>query len=333
MIFAMPVNFSLKKEMHQSSTKIRQHGVFMANFKHQGAEIFKVGLAIKFNSGICCMLMKHVQLVGPGISCLNVGRNARTWLLSLAVCILPGISRAATGLTADEIIQKAVTQAEQAGEKAARKDFTYTKVSITEELDSRGKVKDRKEKVFRVHFQRGENYAKLVEVNGKPVGKADSKNQAEAEANTSKMMGGAKPTKGEKTFLTPDVASRYNFKLVGRKIINERESYEIALTPKTSELPESRVVDRLMNRISGTVWIDTQEFELARVDLTLGSEVNLLGGVVGSLKKLVYTMTRTRMADGLWLSSSTSGDFEGRKLIDGKHIKTRSHMTGFKLLS
>jgi len=58
------------------------------------------------------------------------------------------------------------------------------------------------------------------------------------------------------------------------------------------------LVDRLLNRISGTLWIDSDEFELARADIQLRSEVNLLGGVVGTLKKLVYTMTRTRLAEG-----------------------------------
>jgi hypothetical protein len=88
-----------------------------------------------------------------------------------------------------------------------------------------------------------------------------------------------------------------------------------------------------MNRLSGTVWIDAQEFEIARADLQLGSEVTLLGGLAGSLKKLAYTMTRTRMADGIWLNSFSSGDFEGRKLIDSMRIKTKSHATGFKPLS
>jgi len=54
-----------------------------------------------------------------------------------------------------------------------------------------------------------------------------------------------------------------------------------------------------LNRISGTIWIDADEFEIARADVRLGSEVDLLGGVVGSLKKLAYTMTRTRVADGV----------------------------------
>jgi hypothetical protein len=146
------------------------------------------------------------------------------------------------------------------------------------------------------------------------------------------LLGDAKPAKGEKTFLTPEVVARFDFTMVGKAHLNEREAYQITFAPKSPEPPVHRILDRLMNRISGTVWIDAQEFEIARADLHLGSEVTLLGGVAGSLKKLAYSVTRTRVADGIWLNSFSSGDFEGRKLIDALRIKTRSHTTGFKPL-
>jgi len=235
-------------------------------------------------------------------------------------------------LSADAIISKALDRAALAEKQPDQKDFTYTKVSVTEELDARGNVKERKEKVYRVYFQKGATYAKLIEVNGKPLGRADMKTQAENDAATKQVLGDAKPAKGEKTFLTPEVVARFDFKLVAKETINERPAYQIAFAPKTPEPPVHAIIDRLMNRISGTVWIDAQEFEIARADLKLGSEINLLGGVVGSLKKLAYTMTRTRMPDGVWLNTSSNGDFEGRKLIDAMRIKTHSRAIGFKPL-
>jgi len=271
-----------------------------------------------------------------GNSCFAIARKGIPALLLAAlsvVCLSPAFAQDPAPLTADAVIQKAVTQAQQADAKSGQKDFTYTKVSVVEELDSRGKVTERKEKVYRVYFQKGATYAKLVEVNGKAVGKADAAAQAETEASTRKLVGDAKPMKGEKSFLTPEVVARFDFKLVGKGLVNQREAYQITFAPKSPEPAVHRILDRLMNRISGMVWIDAQEFEIARADLQLGSEVTLLGGVAGSLKKLAYTMTRTRVADGIWLNTFSSGDFEGRKLIDAMRIKTKSHMTGFKPLS
>lgn len=252
--------------------------------------------------------------------------------LSLLPALTSLAAEAKPELTADAIIRKAVDRAQLSEKQPDQKDFTYTKVSVTEELDARGNVKERKEKVYKVYFQKGLTYAKLVEVNGRPIGQADMKAQAENDAAARQVLGDAKPTKGEKSFLTPEVVSRFDFKLVGQETINDRLTYQVAFAPKSPEPPVHAILERLMNRISGTVWIDAQEFEMARADLKLGSEVNLLGGVVGSLKKLAYTMTRTRMADGVWLNTSSSGDFEGRKLVDAMRIKTRSHAVGFKPL-
>jgi hypothetical protein len=88
-------------------------------------------------------------------------------------------------------------------------------------------------------------------------------------------------------------------------------------------------MDRLLNQLSGTLWIDAEEFEVARAEVSLQSEVNLLGGLIGSLKKLAYTLERTRVAEGVWFSTLANGDFQGRKLLDPTHIKTKSQSVHF----
>ena len=93
------------------------------------------------------------------------------------------------------------------------------------------------------------------------------------------------------------------------------------------------MMDRLLNQLSGVLLIDADEFEVARADVTLRSEVNLLGGIVGSLKKLSYTLERTRVAEGVWFSTLSNGDFQGRKLLDSTHIKTKSESQHFHRLA
>jgi hypothetical protein len=148
------------------------------------------------------------------------------------------------------------------------------------------------------------------------------------------MAGSSKSGKGDKreNFLTPELAARFDFKLVGQTHVAGRAAYEITFQPKNPSPPVHHMVDRFLDRMSGTVWIDAEEFEIAQAQVRLASEVNLLGGVVGSLKKMAYTLTRTRVADGLWLNSSSSGDFVGRKLLDSTHIKTKSQSTNFRPL-
>lgn len=238
--------------------------------------------------------------------------------------------RASTVLTADQVIQKAVARGRQ-DQLGAVPDFDYRKLTVTEELDGKGKVKERREKLYEISYRAGFCHATLLQVDGHLPSNADLKQQADNEMNLRQITGEATDRKGDnrESFLTPELVARFNFKLLGRTNLNGRATYEIAFEPKTPLPPVHRIVDRLLNQISGTLWIDADEFEMARAEVSLRSEVNLLGGLIGSLKKLTYTLERTRIADGVWFSTFSNGDFQGRKLLDPTHIKTQSQSLHF----
>ncbi len=250
--------------------------------------------------------------------------------------VLGGVSlaalRAETPLSAEDVIQKAVDHAQRA-EASSGPAYSYTKLSVTEELDAAGKVKERKEKVYQVIFQEGTTRLKLLAVNGHAPAETDLKQQRENE-NNARQLSPSKSKRKERreNLLTPEIVARFAFNLVEKTEMNGRETYRIAFQPRKPEQAAHGVVDRLLNRISGMLWIDAQEFEIARADIQLGSEVNLVGGLVGTLRKLAYTVTRTRIADGVWFDTSSSGDFEGRKLIDSLRIKTKSQATNFRAI-
>jgi hypothetical protein len=262
---------------------------------------------------------------------------SKKFKLLLALFALTALGRsslsAQTDLSAAQIIQNAVARAQNPATKPASGAYTYTKLTLTEEFDSTGKMKEHKEKVYQVNFRNGATYAKLVEVNGHAPAAADLKKQAENESNAQQMTGSrSNKAENRENFLTPEIVERFDFILVGRTNFNGRATYQVAFQPKNPAPPGHHMIDRLLDRISGEVLIDAEEFEIARAELHLGSEVNLLGGVIGSLKKLVYTMTCTRLDDGLWLKTSSFGDFEGRKLIDAMRIKTSSRAINFRPL-
>ncbi len=242
-------------------------------------------------------------------------------------------AHAETALTADAVVQKAVARGEQ-DQQGSVPDFTYRKHTVTDQLDGDGKVKEHREKVFEVSYRDGLSHATLLQVNGHPPSESDLKQQSDNEMSVRQITGEAK-RKGDnrETFLTPELAVRFDFQLIGETNLNGRTTYLVSFQPKNPQLPVHRMVDRLLNQISGTLWIDAEEFEVARADVSLRSEVNLLGGLIGSLKKLDYTLERTRVDDGVWFSTLSSGDFQGRKLLDTTHIKTKSQSVHFHRLA
>jgi len=255
----------------------------------------------------------------------------------LSLFLLTAFSASSKGLpalTANAIVARAVERAGHARAGQSCPAYTYTKVNVTEELDAKGKIKERKERVFQVNFSAGTTSVKLVEINGRAPAQSDVKFQAETQSNVHQFFG-QPTTAGEShdAFLTSDVAAHFDFALVNECLVSGRRTYQVSFQPRTPEPPVHGVLDRVLNRISGTLWIDAEEFEIARADIQLGSEVDFLGGVIGCLRKLAYSMTRVRIAEGVWLHSFSSGDFEGRKLFEAMRIKTKSECSNFRLMA
>src|ERR1041385_8391056 len=97
--------------------------------------------------------------------------DRRIWIGTVVCFVAGALARCAVGgetLTADQIVQNAVVRAEQTQSHSGQPGYTYTKLTVTEELDANGRVKERTERVYRVFFQRGSTLLKLLTVNGKP---------------------------------------------------------------------------------------------------------------------------------------------------------------------
>src|SRR5438105_11368527 len=127
------------------------------------------------------------------MKCVWSGIN---WLNLSVLFVLSGIGhtvvRAEMAPSAGGIIQKAVSRAQGAEIRTGKDSYTYTKVSLTEELDASGKVKEHKEKVYQVSLQGGLTHVKLVEVNGRPPAGGDVKKQAENEMSAKQLLGESK---------------------------------------------------------------------------------------------------------------------------------------------
>jgi hypothetical protein len=240
--------------------------------------------------------------------------------------------RAEALLPADEVVRRAVERAESPDTRFARPDYEYRKHTITEELDKKGHLKEHKEKLYHVLVEAGLSSPRLLQVNGQNLSAEDLKKQQERDAAERAKLVDAKPgKKGEnrENFLTADLVDKFKFTLVEQKLINNRLTYVLTFEPKSADLPVKKITDRLVNHVAGTVWIDAQEFEIAKADIHLKCEISMWGGIIGTLRRCDFTLLRTRLPDGIWFNSFSHGIFEGRKLLEPLLIKTMSESSGF----
>lgn len=235
--------------------------------------------------------------------------------------------------SADEIIRKTMQQAQRA--ERTRPPYAYSKISVVEEIDGKGHTKDRKEKVYDARVEAGLTFLKLVKINGQALSASALKKENDKENEQRQKISQKKSARGgddRENFLTPELVGRYKFRIQDTPVINGRATYLLTFAPKSKDLPVNEITDHLVNNLFGKVWIDAQEFEIAKIEVRLQSEVALWAGVLGNLKKFTFVLERTRLNDGVWFNRVSSGDFEGRKLIESVRIKTHSESKDFAKL-
>jgi hypothetical protein len=266
-------------------------------------------------------------------------RNQGWWMLLAflaALLLVPRADAAEPALTAEEIVKKVMDQVKAPERNENRQDYTYTKHVLTEELDSKDKVGDTKEKVYLV--QGGIAILKSMKVNGKYVSDAELSKENERVIKARQSLTGAKISKTDEnweTFLTSDLLARYKFTLVRQETMNNRPAYVLTFVPLSAKLPVKETIDRALNQLAGTVWVDAKEFEIAKADVAVQGKVSLGGilEVVGSLKQFHYVIERQRISDYVWFNKATKGEVESRKLWDNSHVRSQTESSDFHRLT
>jgi hypothetical protein len=233
-------------------------------------------------------------------------------------------------LTPDEIVSRVITRAQYVHKLNRQTNYVYEKTSTTEELDTKGRVRNRKEKLL--HYDSGVATLKQLKVNGEAVPERElTKQEAKSAAERQQVSGGHASRRDDNwnKYLNKDLTSRFTFELVGQEDIAGRPAYVLTFEPKSDKLPVKQMTDRLINRIAGKVWIDTREFEVAKAEIGLLDEVTMWGGLLGAMKKFWFDVERTRV-DDVWFNRVSNFEMEARKLFDNTRVRNRSESGNFR---
>ncbi len=237
-----------------------------------------------------------------------------------AILLFGGLSSlpAFASPTAEEIINS--VKAHSAEANTVKNGFSYQRVSRVDYLDENGLVKKNTVRVYEVTPVSGQPVSKLILVDGKPATHRDEGHRSAARDTGDKSRS---------LMLGDDVLARYEYKLMGEEMLGERKTWMLQFSPKAGA-PEEGFMDKLLNSMHGTLWVDEQDYEMAKVESHLGRKVSFFGGLAGAIEKLDLQLVQKRVAGSAWLTEALTLDFSGRKLLSPVRLHCLENCSGFQ---
>ena len=230
------------------------------------------------------------------------------------------------------IMQKVMESAEQAATNKNRSGFVFKMTTVVEDFNPDGTVKARKERTYDVRVINGITEMKLKAIQGENLTQTALKKEAENDSKIRQKLVQTKSGSGDKRedFLNPDILIKYRYRVVGEETVSNRPCYKLTFEPKFGELKVKSAPDLLLNRLSGEIWVDIEEFQIAKAAVHLREEFNLWGGLLVTIKKLNFTLTRIRVEKDVWFNQTFTSLIEGHKLMIPMRIRGSSTSTDFQ---
>ena len=248
---------------------------------------------------------------------------------------LPAVKVNQPGLTARQIVEKAREAAKRNGKGNAV--FTFLRKARIEDLDSKGNIRKGYTKTYRAYTDGRDQ--ELLSVDGKPasrrlIAREQARNRKQQRRYLArKTENGANRSENLVTKNADLFREKFTPVLAGVESVNARPAYVIQLQPNTDHKLGSRTVNRFMNQFDARVWVDKEEFHIARIDAKLKKPVTFLSGLAGAVNAINISISQKRLASDTWVDESVSTSFDARIFWKTYHFRMKSRSSHFEAVT
>ena len=236
--------------------------------------------------------------------------------------------------SATNVLQRIIERAAAVAQAEKGPRYTYEKHSLLEYLDENGKTTKTEERFYQVRLVAGFPFDRLIKIQGRELTDAELKKEREKEEQFQQKVSSRNVKKmaaRKEGWVTSQLMDRYQFTVKERILLNNRPTLVIEFKPKHGKLPVKNFMDKILNQLAGTTWIDETDADAAKLSVTLQDSVSLgLFGVLGSLNQCEFTLERQRMADGTWINVKQVVFVHYRKLATTARFRNTEKSSGIK---
>ena len=170
------------------------------------------------------------------------------------------------------------------------------------QLDGDAQVKERTEKLYRVRIIQGSSLSRLVKVGGGELTEARYvRRRSQHEAAFEKGFSGRDPKKAvakHEALITKDMMDLFQCTVLRREAIHGRQTVVVSFEGKPGK-GGGGIQERMLSRMAGTLWVDEETADMARVEVHLTKGFAGLSGRVGTIKDCQMDLESKPMTDGM----------------------------------
>ncbi len=208
-------------------------------------------------------------------------RKTAAWLLSIS--FVAGPVFAEDSASTRPLVEKIAHVVKQDVQAQSHHGFTQT-VTITK-MDSNGGVKKQEEKLYRTTWVLGKPYNELIQIASRDLTRRERSQEDKRRADFEKAVYQKSKPSGIQQELKEirwwEIYDKYDFKILPSQ---PGSSYVLSFQPKTTTLPERNRLERVINHLTGTVWVD-ENFHVLRAEARLTNPVRFGLGVLATISE------------------------------------------------
>ncbi len=238
---------------------------------------------------------------------------------------LPKLSAEITPSPAPANLNEIVRVVAERAAKPPPLKYLYSKSRVVEELDRRGAVTDRSERQFLVTPIGGLPFSRLLARDGQLLSPEEAAHQQDREERFRQRVAAGRAGKPKEiggVTLTPELLSALKFTWEGIDQLNGRKCYVIDLGPSGKKTGITKI-DLILPHASGRAWVDAEDLEAVRLELSLKSPVEIAWGLIGKVESFACTLDRVRLEHDQWVMAKLEGEAAYRKLLSSKRTRWR----------
>lgn len=212
---------------------------------------------------------------------------------------------------AKTLIQRVIDGQEH--QQRALRAFAFRERTVTRYLDKEGAISKTDSETFLVTPSTGGEYRRLVARNGHPLSAKDEANEErELEKHIERELRLSEVEREQKTrdkledrveryrSRLEEALEVYDFRPLRDQVLDEELVRVFRFAPKPGYKGHSRAT-KVLARMEGTIWIDAERDQLAKLSLAFTKDLKFLGGVFGRVSKGTQATIVATMREDLWM--------------------------------